>query len=55
MVTNIAEAARVIEKLTGVPSTIRGKMTRKERQEQAARVKRFLTASATSGGDSPLW
>lgn len=42
MVTNIAEAAKVIEQLTGVPPTIREKMTRKERQEQAARVKRFL-------------
>lgn len=40
---DVAEAARVIEQLTGVPPTIREKMTRKERQEQAARVKRFLT------------
>lgn len=39
---DVAEAAKVIEQLTGVPPTIRQKMTRKERQEQATRVKRFL-------------
>ena len=38
----VTEAARVIEQLTGVPLAIPVKMTRKERQEQAARVKRFL-------------
>lgn len=38
----LAEAARVIERLTGVPPTFPKKLTRKERQEQAARVKRFL-------------
>jgi hypothetical protein len=42
--TDLAEAANVIELLTGVPPAIPGlrKMTRKERREQAARVKRFL-------------
>jgi hypothetical protein len=42
--TDLAEAAKVIESLTGVPPAIPGlrKMTRKERREQAARVKRFL-------------
>ena len=39
---DVLEAARIIEQLTGVAPTIREKMTRKERQEQAARVKRFL-------------
>ena len=39
---DVVEAAQIIEQLTGVASTIREKMTRKERQEQAARVKRFL-------------
>ena len=39
----VAEAAKVIEQLTGVsPILPELKMTRKERQEQAARVKRFL-------------
>jgi len=41
----LAEAARVIEQLTGVPPAFPVKMTRKERQEQAARVKRFLALS----------
>ena len=41
-VDELAEAARVIEQLTGVPPTITRKITRKEKQEQAARVKRFL-------------
>lgn len=42
-VDDLAEAAKVIEALTGVPPTIPGlRMTRKERQEQAVRVKRFL-------------
>jgi len=42
--TDLVEAAKVIESLTGVPPAIPGlrKMTRKERREQAARVKRFL-------------
>ena len=40
---DVTEAARVIEQLTGVsPLLPERKMTRKERQEQAARVKRFL-------------
>ncbi len=39
----VEEAARIIESLTGVPPAIpERKMIRKERQEQAARVKRFL-------------
>jgi len=43
MTTPVEEAARVIEQLTGVPPKMPlRKMTRKERQEQAARVKRFL-------------
>jgi len=41
-VDELAEAARVIEQLTGVPPVFPRKMTRKEKQEQAARVKRFL-------------
>lgn len=41
-VDDLEVAARVVEQLTGVPPTIPRKMTRKERQEQAARVKRFL-------------
>jgi hypothetical protein len=42
--TDLAEAAKVIEALTGVPPAYPGlrKMTKKERREQAARVKRFL-------------
>jgi len=39
---DVAEAAKVIEQLTGVPLATPVKMTGKERQEQAARVKRFL-------------
>lgn len=46
MTTPVEEAARVIEQLTGVPPKMPlRKMTRKERQEQAARVKRFLVLS----------
>jgi hypothetical protein len=43
-VDDLAEAAKVIEALTGVPSTVPElrKVTKRERQEQAARVKRFL-------------
>jgi len=43
-VDDLAEAAKVIEVLTGVPPTIPElrKMTKREKQEQAARVKRFL-------------
>ena len=43
-VDDLAEAAKIIEALTGVPPTIPElrKMTKRERQEQAARVKRFL-------------
>ena len=41
--TDLEEAARIIEQLTGVaPLLPERKMTRAERQEQAARVKRFL-------------
>jgi len=44
----VVEAARIIEQLTGVPPTIRErKMTRKEKQEQVARVKRFLALAPT--------
>lgn len=39
--TELEEAARVVEALTGVPPPWR-KLTRREKQEQAARVKRFL-------------
>ncbi len=41
---DILEAAKVIEALLGVPPAIttRRQMTRKERQEQAARLRRFL-------------
>ena len=40
---DVAEAAKAIEALTGVPPILlERKMTRKEKQEQAARVKRFL-------------
>jgi len=43
MATTVEEAAKVIEELTGVPPMLpERKMTRKERQQQAARVKRFL-------------
>lgn len=55
--SGVAEAARVIEALTGVPAyyvsagqglasvlpITPNKMTRRERQEQAARIRRFLT------------
>jgi hypothetical protein len=43
-VDDLAEAAKVIEALTGVPPTVPElrKMTRREKEEQAARVKRFL-------------
>jgi hypothetical protein len=43
-VDDLAEAAKVIEALTGVPPTVPElrKVTKRERQEQAARVKRFL-------------
>jgi hypothetical protein len=37
--TDLEEAAKVIEELTGVPPPWR---TRTKKQEQAARVKRFL-------------
>ena len=41
--TQLAEAARIIEALTGVPPAFpERKMTREEKQEQVARVKRFL-------------
>lgn len=44
--TDIVEAAKVIEQLTGVPPILpERKLTRKERQEQASRVKRFLALS----------
>ena len=39
--TDLEEAASIIEQLTGVPPPGK-KLTRKEKQEQAARVKRFL-------------
>ena len=53
----VEEAARIIEQLTGIPpggrstcaERCRGmgrKMGRKERREQAARVRRFLALSA---------
>jgi hypothetical protein len=42
MVTPVEEIARIIEELTGVPPLLPKRKTRKERQEQAARVKRFL-------------
>ncbi len=41
--SRVEEAARVIEALTGVPPVpSERKMTGKERQEQAARARRFL-------------
>lgn len=44
---NLAEAASTIEALTGVPPTTSQKNpTRKERQEQALRVKRFVALPA---------
>lgn len=40
---DLLEAARVIEALTGVPPSIpERRMSRKEKQEQANRVRRFL-------------
>jgi hypothetical protein len=39
--TELVEAARIIEALTGIPPIIPLK-TKKEKQEQAARVRRFL-------------
>ena len=40
---DLADAAKVIEALTGAPPTVpERKMTRKEKQEQVARVRRFL-------------
>jgi len=43
-VDDIIEVAKIIESLTGVPFSfpVVRRMTRKERQEQAARVRRFL-------------
>ena len=42
----LTEAARVIEALTGVPPAIPAeKLTRKEKQEQASRIRRFRTLS----------
>lgn len=41
--SSVEQAARVIEALTGAPPIAPNRMTRKERQEQAARVRRFLT------------
>jgi hypothetical protein len=42
--SQVEEAARTIEALTGVPSTIpEKKMARRETREQAARVRRFLS------------
>ena len=44
---DVLEAARRIEALLGVPSAISTKrMSRQERQEQTARVKRFLALPA---------
>jgi len=44
------EAARIIEQPTGIPPggrrNIERKMSRKEKREQAARVRRFLALSA---------
>ena len=44
------EAARIIEQLTGIPPggrcNVERKMGRRERREQAARVRRFLALSA---------
>jgi hypothetical protein len=44
---DLIEAAKTIESLTGVPPTFPGlrRMTRGERREQAARVRRFLALS----------
>ena len=38
----LIEAARTIERLTGVPPTIRPPRSRKEKREEAERVRRFL-------------
>lgn len=41
--SDAVEAAKVIEAITGVPPSIpERELTRKEKQERAARVKRFL-------------
>lgn len=44
----LAEAARIIESLVGMPPAAPGlrKMSRRERREQAGRVKRFLSLPA---------
>jgi len=39
---DLYEASKIIESLTGVPSTVRRPMTRKEKREQDERVRRFL-------------
>ncbi len=43
--SDLDEAAKALEFVTGVPPTIPVKMTKKEKQERAARVKRFLALS----------
>ena len=48
MTVTVEEAARIIEQLTGAPpggSVPKRKVTRREKQEQAARVRRFLALS----------
>ncbi|MFQ6117600.1 MAG: hypothetical protein ACE5LQ_04965 [Candidatus Bipolaricaulia bacterium] len=40
-----AEAARVIEELTGASPALKRKKTRKEKQEERERVRRFLALS----------
>ena len=41
--SRVAEAARVIETLTGVPSVVpEEKVTREDKQKEAARVRRLL-------------
>jgi len=40
---DLAEAARVIEQLTGVPPAFPRKMTRREKQTQKERVAEFLS------------
>ncbi len=43
----LVEAARIIESITGIPANIaRHRMTRKEKQTQRDRVKRFLELPA---------
>jgi hypothetical protein len=42
---DLAEAAKTIESLTGVLPAFPVKRTRKEKQELAARIKRFLALS----------